>query len=82
MVRVLSVYVLGKGYGETETEPHLEAPRLRQMLSVFSTIIRRPHPVFTQALNSTAKPDQVRMFLSALGLCTRLGTILVALDAS
>lgn len=49
-----SVYVALKGHWVTEAEPHPETPRLRQILSVSITILRSPHPVFSQALNSSA----------------------------
>lgn len=42
-----SVYVVGKGQGETEAESHSEAPMLRPVLLVFITVLRSPHPVFS-----------------------------------
>ena len=81
-VRVLSVYVMGKGRWATEAEPHPGGPGPRQMLSVFRTILRGPHPVFIQTLDSSARPDQVRVPVTALGLCTRPGTVSAALSAS
>lgn len=51
---MLPVCVVVKGHWVTEEEPHPEIPKLRQMLSVFITILRSPHPVFSQALNSSA----------------------------
>lgn len=66
----------GKNTSGKKDTASLRSPEARgQMLSVFMTIPRSPHLVFSHALNASAPTEQVRMLPLTWGLCAGLAMI-------